>query len=254
MNVYYRPYRLHQKRKLNRLDASSRKSGVHLKVKTRFTEHFADYFPHESLADLPVELFLEKFKYQDNEYEQKVFHFLLHEEKIRSVKPRPFKNHTKYKLQAHDDFGFKKFKSVRLDANGLFNRDSLKIFVAELSENVEYIEDPMRDTDWSGFDIPFARDFIAGEPYAYLVHKPNCRFLRPTEKKVIFSSYMGSDLGRFHAWCELMEKGDLSLEHGIHTPDLFEEQKLTDFSDSDQILELYNDLSSSEGWKQLCSI
>lgn len=273
MNVFYRPYKLTPLKALNRFSSQGIRSGVHLKVKKRFTEHFADYFPHEILGDRPVELFLEKFKFQENEYSQKVFYFLLNEEKIRSQRPRPYQNHqlwngqeaittpvVKYKLRDEKDFTFlkalEKKHRMRLDANGLFGQESIKEFInqipKELLVHIEYLEDPLIDKDWSNISLPLARDFIDGDPFKVLIHKPNCRFLKKTEKKVVFSSYMGSDLGRWHAYCELLEKGDLSEFHGINTPGLYAEER-TNLLNEESVLDLYNELSFGE-WKLLCSI
>jgi hypothetical protein len=251
---------------------------VHLKIKKRFTEHFADYFPHEALGDIPVELFLEKFKYQDNEYEQKIFHLLLNEERLRSQKLKPFQNHQlwdgkkefnseviKYKLKDPEDFRFIQAlegkRRVRLDANGLFNKSSFDTFQNKIPKDllpfIDYLEDPMPELDWKDSTIPLAQDFIKGDPHQYLIHKPNARFLPETEKKVIFSSYMGSDLGVWHAYCELLEKGDLKEVHGIITQGLYNEEKfrfLSGFSpDTRSIQTLYEELSAAK-WKLLCSI
>ncbi|HXH75154.1 MAG TPA: hypothetical protein VNJ08_09335 [Bacteriovoracaceae bacterium] len=278
MHVYYREYNLSPLRPANRGSPKGVKTGVHLKVKKRFTEHFADYFAHENLGDMPVELFLEKFKYQDHEYEKKIFHFLLDEERIRSRKIKPFKNHQswqgkeainspviKYKLQDYKDFSFmaalEKKVRVRLDANGLFNKDEIQTFIKQIPKDllsfIDYLEDPMADLDWKDLSLPLARDFIKGDPYDFLIHKPNSRFLGETDKKVIFSSYMGSDLGLWHAYCELLEKGNLKEAHGIITPGLYQEQNF--FFDTghvpaaESIKILYDELSTP-GWKLLCSI
>lgn len=273
MNVFIRPYKLTALRGANRLERSGRKSGVHLRVKKRFTDHFADYFPHEALGDAPVELFLETFKYQESEYARKVFHFLLEDERLRSQKQRPYLNHQfwdgrsaeqapviKYKLQDAHDFAFlpllKKGLRLRLDANGLFDRESFLRFQKEIPKDllplIDYLEDPMKEKDWSGGMMTLARDFIDGDPYGVLIHKPNVRFLPKTEKKVIFSSYMGSDLGRWHAYCELLELGDLQEYHGLDTPGTYVEEKL-DLSRSSTVEDLYKDLHQGE-WKLLCSI
>jgi hypothetical protein len=266
MQVYFRPYNLKALRKANRLSSLGTRHGVHLKIKQRFTEHFADYFPHTELGDRPVEQYLPEFKFQAYEYDQKVFHFLLNEEKLRKKKITPFLNHelwdgitpptapvVKYKLMDKEDRRFTRLSSVlRLDANGLFEKHELLDFLKDVpSSKIEYIEDPLQSSDWSQLGVKTARDFIAGGPYDYLIHKPNCRFLREKNASVIFSSYMGSDLGLWHAYCELLELGDLKSYHGLLTPNLYEEQRLR-FTDS-SVLEMYKNLSSGD-WKFLCSI
>lgn len=273
MNVYFRRYQLTPLRSANRLSSTRVKTGVHLMVKMRFTHHFADYFPHEELGDMPVELFLEKFKYQDHEYEQKIFYFLQQDERLRSQKPKSFQNHqlwdgqsaieslvVKYKMKGPDDLTFikvlEKNVRVRLDANGLFDRSSFEHFQNDIPRTllplIDYLEDPTQDLDWKGSKIPLAQDFIPGSPYEVLIHKPNSRFLKKTDKKVIFSSYMGSDLGQWHCYCELLEKADLAEFHGILTPGLYQEQRL-DVMDLKSVKDLYLGLHDGE-WKLLCSI
>jgi hypothetical protein len=273
MNVYYRTYFLTPTRAANRFCSQGKKIGVHLKIKKRFTECFADYFAHEALGDMPVELFLEKFKYQDNEYERKVFHFLLNDEELRGQKTRPFLTHQlwdgraelispvlKYKLQGETDLSFtraleKKIR-VRLDANGLFTRETFNSFLAQVPKefrgHIEYVEDPLESTEWKDLGVPVAQDFIKGAPFDVLIHKPNARFLLQTDSKVVFSSYMGSDLGLWHAYCELLQKGDLSEYHGLSSTRLYEEEKIN-VLDQSSVLKLYQSLSAGE-WKQLCSI
>lgn len=273
MNVYFRFYKLNPRRRANRLSSSGVKTGVHLRVKMRFTDHFADYFPHEELGDSPVDLFLEKFKYQDHEYERKVFHFLQQDERLRSQEIRPFLNHqlwdgketitspvVKYKLHDPHDLNFiralEQKTRVRLDANGLFDRPSFEKFQkgipSSLLSLIDYLEDPMKEADWKDSKLPLARDFIQGEPYDVLIHKPNARFLSATDKQVIFSSYMGSDLGLWHSYCELLEKGDLKEVHGLITPGIYEEQRLNPL-ETNSVAKMYKDLHAGE-WKLLCSI
>lgn len=282
MNVYIKFYKLHALKALNRLSQAGERRGVHLKVKMRFTEQFADYFPHTALGDKECDEFLQIFKYQDNEYEKKVFHFLLNDERLRSQRPKVFLNHElwdgqteamapfiKYKLKGPDDFSFmallKKGLRVRLDANGFFDRVTLDKFLSEIPKDflpkLEYIEDPTTDKDWSFSQVPSAQDFISGSPYQFYIHKPNARFLNEQNVPVIFSSYLGSDLGRYQAYTELLEKGDLKITHGIITNNFYVEEKLKfqgsylqGFTpDEVSVRAMYNELSFGE-WKLLCSI
>jgi hypothetical protein len=282
MKVYYRTYQLHPLRKANRLSDTQLKMGVHFKVQYAGGENFADYFPHLSLGDLPTEEFLDKFKFQDREYEQKIFYFLLNEHELRAQTPKTFFNHQlitdslapvspilKYKLQDVDDFNFLKYLekgfSLRLDANGLFTNDSLATFVSKipssLKEKIEYLEDPTKEIKWPETSLRWGRDFINGTPFEVLIHKPNCRFYVQQEKMTIFSSYMGSSLGLWHAYLEVLKLADLKLTHGLLTPQLYQEE-LELFSGNYQegfsineiaVKTLYKDLSSSS-WKILCSI
>jgi hypothetical protein len=152
-----------------------------------------------------------------------------------------------------------------LDANALFKRSDYLAFVKGIPERyhaqIEYMEDPLKETDWSKLYFSSASDFISGTPHSYYVYKPNCEFKPSTEAKIIFSSYLGSDFGRWHAYCELVKEGDLSLTHGIVTPGSYEGEK-SFFSGSYQngfeieqtaVRRLYQDLSDV-GWKLLCSM
>lgn len=281
MNVYYSTYKLRPLKKANRLSSLGVKDGVFLKIKMRWTDHFADYFPHQELGDLSVDEFLEKFKFQDQDYEKKIFHFLLDEEKLRSQTLRPFRNHdlwsgqvtispvVKYKIHDEKDYSYlpllDKGTIVRLDANGLFTSASLKHYFSQLPKKllpkIDYLEDPMKSKDWEVPQVPYARDFIEGDPYDVLIHKPNSRFLVKSEKRTIFSSYLGSDLGQWHAYCELLVAGNLNEYHGIVTPGLHECQRQlfkgsyhdTFIPSNDVVTAIYQDLHQRE-WKLLCSI
>jgi len=277
MQIFYSPYELTPKRNLNRLSSLKKKKGVYLKIRRRHTNHFADFFPHVELGDEELELFLENFKFQNTEYQKKVFYFLLHEEELRIQKPQSFLNHElwdgksaltekvcKYKLQAPDDFSFLKIqdKSVilRLDANGCFNVENFSRFLSQIPENflprIEYIEDPMPLHPWPSSPISLAEDFIKDEKAQIIIHKPNARFLS-NDKKNIFSSYLGSDLGLWHSYLELLKEGDLKLYHGIKTEGFYEEERGI-FSSSnmprmDILKSFYLELEN-QPWKSLCSL
>lgn len=280
MNVYYSRYKLTPLKSANRLSSQAQKAGVHLKIKKRRSANFADYFPHTPLGDMECEEFLDKFKYQDNEYHQKVFHFLLNDDNLSALPNKRFLNHEiwngldeiksnviKYKLKDESDLSFLKLLekkvSVRLDANGLFFRETLQKFLKQIPDFslLEYLEDPMRETDWSNLGLPLARDFIPGSPYNVLIHKPNSRFQPSEERPVIFSSYLGSDLGKWHAYCELKEKSNLQYHHGIITSGYYQEECLKFngnyqqgfLPDEKSLKALYDELDARE-WKLLCSI
>jgi hypothetical protein len=280
MNVYYSFYELTPLKSANRLSSTQTKHGVHLKVIKRRSANFADYFPHMPLGDRHVEEFLEQFKYQDHEYDKKVFHFLLHEDKLSALPNKKFYNHelwdgvsqafspvVKHKLNDPQDLRFmsllKQGIRVRLDANGLFTKIELQKFLKEIPDLklIDYLEDPMQDLDWDGFTLPFAQDFIPGAPCEYIIHKPNARFYQENEKKIIMSSYLGSDLGKWHAYCELKERGDLNEFHGIATNGFYQEERLKFqgsyksgfIPEEKSIKNMYNELDG-KSWKLLCSI
>ncbi len=246
MKVLISSYLLTPLKKANRLSSLQLKEGVYLKAELKGKTLFADYFPHQVLGDRSVEEFLQSFRYQENTYQQKVFNLLLKDHLFQDGESKLFKNHlltqgevssfdspvVKYKLNSVDDFGFlpalENGVILRLDANGLFSRNKLEEFLKkipiDLLKKIQYIEDPLADLDWNGLSVPCARDFIEGTSFDFLIHKPNAFFLKPTDKKVIFSSYLGSDLGRWHAACELFTHGDLNLTHGIKTEGFYEEE------------------------------
>jgi hypothetical protein len=283
MKVSISPYLLTPLKKANRLSTPEQKGGVYLKGELNGKILFADYFPHEALGDRPVEEFLQTFRYQDYEYDQKVFHFLLKDHLFQDGESKLFKNHllrqekvgdvdspvVKYKLHSHDDFGFhsalRTGAILRLDANGLFTRNEFEEFLQQvpkdLLKNIEYIEDPLADLDWKNLGLPVARDFIKGSPFDFLIYKPNASFLKPTDKKVIFSSYLGADLGRWHAASELFTQGDLRLTHGIITEGFYKEE-LPLFTgsyrdglqaDTSVVKKMYQSLSQRK-WTLLCSM
>lgn len=285
MKVYYKFYDLHPQRSFNRLSsAQSRRRGVHLKIDVRRDKSFADFFSHPQLGDINEEEFLDRFKFQEDEMSQKTFHFLLNDAKSRLrflENPKSFKNHTlwakesnifesevfKFKLSAEDDFTFlhllEKNKSVRLDANGVFTKESLASFVKKIDPGllslIEYLEDPTHEEWPSDSPIKFARDFIDQQNHQVRIFKPNREFMPKTMKPMIFSSYMGGQLGQWQAYCELMATGDLNLYHGIqidhfYETDIFKKMAPNTFTaDKARVKYLYDELMSAE-WKVLCSI
>lgn len=258
------------------------KQGVYLKARLDDRVTFADYFPHASFGDKGIDQFLADFKYQKEEYDQKVFHFLQYEHNYHFIPQKSFHNHqlwtgtedleakvVKYKLHRTNDDTFldplKRGLRVRLDANCLFNRDGLKNFISlippEYLSQIDYVEDPLVEKNWDKIGIKSARDLIKGTPHDVHIHRPNCKFFPENETNVIFSSYLGGDLGRWHTYCELLEKGNLNEIHGIISKGFFAEEKYflkgnyeTGFAaDPVVVKELYQDLHNRE-WKHLCSL
>lgn len=282
MEIFYSPYTLTPLKRLNRSSSMEKKHGVYLKAKLNGQTTFADYFPHMAFGDKGVEQFLLKFKDQKEEYDRKVLYFLLNEHRYHSIPTTTFKNHqlwtgtedleasvVKYKLHHTDDETFmdplKRGLRLRLDANGLFNREGLKNFIGrippELHSQIDYLEDPLIDKDWSDLGIKAARDLVTGVPHHVKVHRPNCQFFPENEPKVIFSSYLGGELGRWHTYCELVELGDLNEIHGIISRGFFAEEHFFlegNFHDGfrpnkEGVKELYADLHMME-WKSLTTI
>lgn len=282
MKVFYSPYILHPLKRLNRLSSMDPKKGVHLKAVLGDKVMFADYFPHLPLGDRSTDQFLEEFKFQKYEYDQKVFDLLLRDSDFLKSEPKVFKNHqlwtgseplegnvVKYKLLHDKDRSFmmplEKGHRLRLDGNALFRKKDFDYFIESIPraylKQIEYIEDPLLEKDWSDLSLPRASDFIEGSEFEYYIYKPNCEFKPKIKKKLIFSAYLGSDLGNWHTYCELMKDADLSLTHGIIARDFYEEE--TNFflgsfnmgfkADMEKVKSVYKGLYQKE-WKLLCSM
>lgn len=281
MKVHYSLYSLTPLKVHNRLSTMKPQEGVLLRGVLGNKTTFCDYFPHTTLGDRNVEEFLETFKFQEKNYEKKCFDFLLRDHELYWTKPKAIKNHKlwsvgedlaptiKYKVKGHDDYGFltalKNKIPTRLDANGLFSRTEFLKFMKGIPEDlipsIEYIEDPLYESDWKDLPLKTAKDFIEATPYDYVVYKPNAEFKPVTDLPIIFSTYLGHNLGRWHAYCELLREGNLDLVHGIQTSGFYQEEvNLFDgnyhqvFSANLQIVQkMYKDISHLN-WKNLCSM
>jgi hypothetical protein len=282
MKVFFSPYTLTPKKQLNRLSSLEKKTGVFIKAILGHKVLFADYFPHLPLGDRSVDQFLAEFKFQENDYDRKVFALLLKDNEFQKLVPKNFFNHqlwsggeeivaptVKYKLLSPDDRNF--FKAlernvrVRPDLNGLFTRENFLRFVNDIPlkmrELIDYAEDPLAEKDWKDLPLPVARDFIEGTPYEYYIYKPNCEVRPKSDAKIIYSSYLGEDLGRYHAYCELILEADLTLTHGIATFGFFQEEKIFFngnyqdgfIADAAKVRRLYKWMDARE-WKTLCSM
>src|SRR5690606_8038564 len=138
----------------------------------------------------------------------------------------------KYKMKQADDTHFldplKRGHKVRLDANGLFTREKfhqfLKSIPDKLMPQIEYIQDPLLETNWNDLNIKSAKKLIQGSPYDVFIHRPNSQFYPENEQNVIFTSFMGSELGAYHGYCEVIEKGDLTKVHGLIVRGYFKEE------------------------------
>lgn len=282
MKVLYSPYSLTPLKKANRLSSMDKKGGVYLKAQLGDKVLFADYFPHLPLGDRGCDQFLEEFKFQEDEYDRKVFDLLLRDHQFQKITPKKFFNHqlwsgfeevsaniVKYKLQHSQDRNFltllERGIRVRLDANALFDRKGFFEFFDSIPEKyhslINYIEDPLISKDWSDLILPTARDFIKGEPFDYQIYKPNKEFKPASDCICIYSSYLGGDLGRWHAHCELIENGNFAYIHGIVSEGYFEEEisfhkgnyKDGFMADMDAANKIYHEVNGMN-WKVLCSM
>ncbi len=282
MDIEYSLYQLTPLRKANRLSSLEPKTGVYLKTIINGRAHFADYFPHLPLGDRGHEQFLEEFKNQHCEYDQKVLALLKKDRDYQNHKSVTFKNHqlwtgseeitapvVKYKMMTPTDSLFlsvlERGSRLRLDSNAIFGRSSyldfLKTIPQELHSLIDYVEDPIREKDWSGLPVPSAQDFIASESFDFYIYKPNCEFIPQTQKPIIFSAYLGSNLGNWHTYCEMVDSADLNLTHGIIGKNFYQEEghfmlgNYLDgfYPDLKAVNNIYHSLHQ-RNWKQLCSM
>lgn len=279
MEVYFSPYQLTPIRKANHLGDLTPKAGVYLKTGNKESE-IADYFPHVSLGDRPVEEFLSTFPNLANAYHRSILAQL--KTKKMPLPEAKFNNHELWYQGAQVDSPVIKFKimhkddeipepilrshcRIRLDANGIFEGQDIFKFLAKLTvqqiSRIDYIEDPSRLTSWSNIPIPTAQDFIEGHEFQTLIYKPNRSYLAKLPQKTIFSGYMGSSLGTLHAYKELIHRGDLSEHHGLLTPGIYAEQTslfkgdyLSGFFPDQKAIKIYLESLLDQPWRYLCSI
>src|SRR5690606_21696768 len=124
---------------------------------------FAEYFPHLHLGDRSCDQFLQEFKFQKDEYDQKILDLLFQDAEFQNGISKKVTLHQlwsgseaieastiKYKLMDPMDKTFvsalEKGCRVRLDGNGLFTHDLFLAFINEIPSdflsNIDYIEDP----------------------------------------------------------------------------------------------------------------
>jgi len=237
MKVQYRVLKLRPLQTLNRFQENSI-DVFQLKATLKDKILFSEYRPHLSLGDEPFETFIQSFKEQSTAPAQKIFSFLLGF--TPDLKKISFSNHDfnqslgspflKYKIKHKDDLDFLKIpnKKIRLDANGLFERKEFDEFVAKIPDVnlIDYIEDPLKSTDWIGLKLKTARDFIPGNPFDIYIYKPLRELFPTTNNPIIFSHYMGSFLGSYLCYADLIERGDLSQTHGIVSNGIFQETNI----------------------------
>lgn len=282
MDIFYSTYQLTPLKRANRLSSLDPKTGVYIRAKVDGVHAYADYFPHLPLGDRSVDQFLSEFSLQGTEYDQKILTILLNDPAYQKQVVVPFRNHQlwsgsepligniiKYKLLDQQDYSFlsalERGLRVRLDANGMFNRTNFLSFLANMPEKylplIDYVEDPILDSDWSSLRAPTARDFLNGEIYDYYIYKPNCEFRPEVDAKLIYSAYLGSELGSWHTYCELVNSGDLTTVHGIVGEGFYQEERglfKGDYRqkmrpDQNVVKNIYQELEL-RNWKHLCTI
>ncbi len=282
MDIFFSGYTLTPLKRANRLSSLDSKSGVYLKAVWNGTTVFADYFPHLSLGDRSVDQFLSEFKDQKHEYDRKLVHFLKKDSDYQLTKAQSFRNHqlwtgaeplkakvVKYKLMGARDRLFMEALQqghiLRLDGNGLFNQKGFQDFLASIPQEfhgqIQYVEDPLHELDWTSLNVSSAKDFVDARGAKYYIYKPNCEFYPEEKLKVIFSAYLGSDLGNWHTYCAMLEEGDLTEVQGIIAEGFYAEERGLFQGDLDEgvrpnmnvVKNIYQELHL-RNWKSLCRL
>lgn len=242
--IEYSLYTLAPLKRLNSQSTDENKQGLYLRLLSDegAVDGYADYFPHVELGDLSVDEILSGKR---DGYFEKCLWFAKNAKALESAALKGFKNHLlslpddgpaagrviKMKVNGPEDFekiknALKTDASLRLDANACVSLEQWKTFFKGLSDEeldkIEYVEDPGVG-DWRELPVASAKDFMESTYWNFEIYKANARFCDRPEK-AIFSSCMGSDLGRYHCYLELVNRGDLGLVHGIHTPGIYREQ------------------------------
>jgi hypothetical protein len=241
MKIYFKKFSLSPKFSLNRLSGTQEREGVFLFGESKSGIRVAEYFPHPEFGDPIVDDFLYQFERSNSAIVSKIKYFLSFD--INELNPSPFRNHQlwrpgdklwsktiKYKLQHKNDYIFlsviNEIHKIRLDANGLFSRKEIEDYIRSIPENVvniiDYIEDPTFDKNWSNLGISVAQDFILGDFFDTIIHKPCRQFFPQSKKQIIFSANMGHIIGQYHDYRELINLGNLQFTHGLVAPSLYE--------------------------------
>lgn len=241
MDIDYSLFTLNPRRKLNRFDTNKRE-GVYLRIDKKY---YVEYFPWQEFGDSSVHQFL-----GDVRKSKKLPNYLLQLLNLEKCKDRiqhlDFYNHkfdgvangTVCKLKYKNDLSLlnheikKNEGKVRIDFNNGLSQNAYWKWESELSDSIkkkiEYIEDPfvIENKLLLSSSIPFAcdRNKWIDCVYEFKILKPNIDEYEDCYEKIIFSSYMGGDLGRYHCYLALMKWGNLNFYHGIDTPNIYDEQ------------------------------
>ena len=280
MQIFFHKFTLTPKKAINRLGSMAPREGVFLKSLSDHRVGYCEYFPHPEWGDLCVDEFLETFTLQKKEAQKKAHYFL--DPRFTRIESKSFFNHSfyqaplreycqrvKYKIKDASDLSFltllENCDMIRLDANGLFNQQTWETFFEQipndLRKRIEYVEDPLSDQDWNRIRLPRGRDFIAGSPFEYTIYKPYRDFMPQPQAPLIFSGNMGHGLANYQSYLELIEDGDLTLYHGLVTPnlyenlpELFESDASGGFRPNQYQVKTYLTFLGQQEWRSLCSI
>jgi hypothetical protein len=280
MKIFFNRFCLKPISALNAVESDHLREGVFLLGKNQNTTTFWEYFPHPGLGDETVDEFLAEFKLANSIFKQKALFRLMNPLELK--KNLTFLNHElyrsdselkskiiKFKLLNKNDFRFLKLiengHHIRLDANGIFDRQSWTDFEHNIPKDsfpfIDYIEDPLLDLDWSNIPFKVAQDFISGEPFHVKIYKPYRELFPKVTSPIIFSSSMGHLLSTFQTYLELIHFGDLTLYHGIVTPKLyanipalFIQTGADQFILNDEIIDSFMKDLLNLKWTHLCTI
>ncbi len=243
MEIEYSIMKLRPKKRLNRLSFGEREV-LFFRVNRNF---YLEYAPWIEFGDISCEQMLNQIRVT-----KELPLFLLKTLKLEesnNIDHKKFKNHKfgvgdqaySRKIKFNGSFEdlkkdlFKSGGTFRIDFNNGSSVQALSSFLKsnsrELNERIEFLEDPFTLNGESekfildyGIKIAADRNQFFHPLHAFNIYKPNIEYNDNTFDYSIFSSYMGSDLGRYHCYLHLMSYGNLDLIHGINTPDLFDDQ------------------------------
>ena len=212
-------------------------------------KYYLEYHPWKEFGDLSINEMMDRIKRS-----QKLppfLEFLLKLEKNKkSISHLKFLNHLLIKPEDEIDLRtcvklkvlsplslmnskLAKLSKLRIDFNNYEDIDELLLWLKtmppKLKEKIDFLEDPTDINEINieikelGFKLAADRNIFNTDIYDFDIYKPNIDGEKFRQSS-IFSSYMGGDLGRYHAYLALMEYGDLNLYHGISTPGIYNDQ------------------------------
>ena len=275
MDIEFCIDKLIPKQKLNRFHEKATRKVLNLRIDQ---EYYLEYHPWLEFGDQDIYSFKEEVKRK--KYLPRFLLDLLELEKNRNnIDHRSFKNHEFSKVDKFYPGQYVKIKfdnnysyienilsngvKVRIDFNNKFHIDEFKDWFNQLENNkkefIDYLEDPglkkldLIELKSLGIKLASDRNEYIPELYQVKICKPCIEEVSQLNIPIIFSSYMGGDLGRYHTYLTLLQKGDLSLTHGIDTPGIYENQLslyksdgLTREIDSFQVNAMYRELERKE--------
>lgn len=252
MELEYSIQKLYPLKKLNAFSKKVEREVLFLRYEKSF---YLEYHPWKEFGDKDIEELLSEIKCT-NKLPTFLNQQLEVEKERKNFQLEGFKNHSlnedakvsklKYLGDLNDliiRINKSSSEKIRIDFNNQLNYSQASLFLTKLGKNthkIDYLEDPYPiDKSWVDlgrkFNISLAQDRNCDETIdTFHILKPNVDEVNKYEKDAIFSSYMGSDLGRIHCYLLLLKYGNLELYHGINTPMLYKDQVDIFFEVGDQ--------------------